>query len=151
MIGQATCSGHDPRRLRRCTAWLMPFLVARLLLPTGFMLSLSGSGLNIILCAGLAPSSAPTAAAATRAIVTRAWITPRTRCTATRSPQVPDHPATPARYARSHLREAPSLCPACRAVDEPQRLATLLPGFNADPAWIAPAVLIDRIRGPPLA
>ena len=48
-----------PGRLRRCTAWLLPFLVARLLVPTGFMLSLSGAGLDIVLCTGLAPSSAP--------------------------------------------------------------------------------------------
>lgn len=32
-----------PGRLRRCTAWLLPFLVARLLVPTGFMLSLSNA------------------------------------------------------------------------------------------------------------
>ncbi len=143
-----------PRRLRRCTAWLLPFLVARLLLPTGFMLSLSDSGLDIVLCTGLAPSSAPIAALDENdrhAGMDHAAHAMHGDTQPQVPPQGPDHPSHANPICPFALAGGAVAAPACRGVDEPQRLATLLPGFNADPAWIAPAVLIDRIRGPPLA
>ena len=143
-----------PGRLRRCTAWLLPFLVARLLVPTGFMLSLSGAGLDIVLCTGIAPSSAPLV---TQVEHDRHAGIDHVAHTLQRDtqPQIPapsrNHPGHANPICPFALAGGAVVAPACRDVAEPQRLVELLPGPSTDPAWIAPAVLIDRIRGPPLA
>ena len=143
-----------PSRLRRCTAWLLPFLVARLLVPTGFMLSLSDAGLDIVLCTGLAPSSAPLVAQEEHdrhaGIDHAAHAMQRDTQTQIPAPS-PDHPSHANPICPFALAGGAVVAPVCKGVDEPRRLVALLPGSRADPAWIAPAVLIDRIRGPPLA
>jgi hypothetical protein len=143
-----------PGRLRRCTAWLLPFLVARLLVPTGFMLSLSDAGLDIVLCTGLAPSSAPLVAQDEHdrhaGIDHAAHAMQRDTQTQIPAPG-PDHPNHANPICPFALAGGAVVAPACRGVAEPQRLVALLPGPSADPAWIEPAVLIDRIRGPPFA
>jgi hypothetical protein len=124
------------RRPHRWAFWLLPLLVARLFVPVGFMVSASAAGIGIALCPGYAP--------------------------------LPEG-AGPAHSAHHHdgmdhagQGSAPSECPfvlvgsvaGCPPTElagELLRLAELRPGFQPHPDWISPAVLIDRIRGPPLA
>jgi hypothetical protein len=52
------------RHIQRWTIWLLPFLLARALVPTGFMLSTDATGISIVFCSGtLTPASAQTASA----------------------------------------------------------------------------------------
>ena len=140
-----------PGRLRRCAAWLLPFLAARMLVPAGFMLSLSGGGLDIVLCTGFAPP--PAAGAAQIGHQNHAQLghtahSDRPAPLPTQGSEHPDHAGPICPFA---LAGGAVVAPVCKGVGEPQRLVALLPGLRADPIWIAPAVLIDRIRGPPLA
>ena len=144
----------SPRRLRRCSAWLLPFLVARLLVPTGFMLSLSGAGLDIVLCSGLGPLALATPAEP----VHRAHAGTDHTAHAIHGDagaQVPeqrsDHPSHVNAICPYALAGTGGAGPAVKSLAEPPRIVSLLPVPSANPAWIAPAVLIDRIRGPPLA
>jgi hypothetical protein len=43
-------------RVRNWTLWLLPLLVARAFLPVGFMLSANADGLQLVFCAGQAPT-----------------------------------------------------------------------------------------------
>jgi hypothetical protein len=48
------------RHLHRWTFWLLPLLVARALVPMGFMLSADADGLSIVICSGTTVPPAPT-------------------------------------------------------------------------------------------
>jgi hypothetical protein len=52
------------RHIQRWTIWLLPFLLARALVPAGFMLSTDAAGVSIVFCSGtLTPASAQIASA----------------------------------------------------------------------------------------
>jgi hypothetical protein len=156
-------------RLRRWTVWLLPLLAVRLMVPAGFMLSLSDGGLALVLCSGSGPlpgvqarvgqhhsAFAPHAAHEHRLAAHDAPASHHTSLARgdTRTPapvQTPgptDHASMACPFA---LASGSGLCPFVRTVTEPPRLVTLHPRTSANAAWIAPAVLIDRIRGPPVA
>ena len=141
-------------RAHRRIAWLLPLLCARLLVPTGFMVAPSSVGIGIALCPGYAPLPVSAAPASDD-----------------------DHHAgmehgAHAMHGGSHdshgtqesgtYSKGQSACPlalAGGAEDFPvmqstavlPRLIDAIPGFQAHPDWISPAVFINRIRGPPLA
>src|SRR5262245_15308697 len=155
--------------LRRWTVWLLPLLAVRLLVPAGFMLSLSDGGLALVLCGGAGPLPATHAGVAHydsgflqhaslgHIHATHDALPPRDASLAhgdrnapapAQTPGPADHASTLCPFA---LASGSGLCPPLRTVTEPPRLVTLTPRASADPAWIAPSVLIDRIRGPPVA
>lgn len=130
-----------PSRRYRRIAWLLPLLCARLFVPAGFMVAPSGEGIGIALCPGYAPLPVPAAAASDH------------------DPHAGmDHGAE---ESGQHSK-GQSSCPFALAggtADLPvmqstavlPRLLDAVPGFHPHPAWISPAVVIDRIRGPPPA
>lgn len=132
-------------RAHRRIAWLLPLLCARLFVPAGFMVAPSGEGIGIALCPGFAPLPMPAAPASDR------------------DPHAGHHAGMDhgAQESGQHGK-GQSSCPFALAggtADLPvmpsaavlPRLVDAVPGFHLHPAWISPAVLIDRIRGPPLA
>jgi Protein of unknown function (DUF2946) len=130
------------RHSHRWLAWLLPLLLLRALLPVGFMLSWSDAGLRIVMCSGSGPLP-------------------------THVPTVEEqqHPGDSHRGGGQHEHsraDNAALCPFAVA-----GTSGALPSFDAVVAFAAtvshrirglpafdlaiPAVLIDRIRGPPLA
>jgi hypothetical protein len=132
-------------RAHRRIAWLLPLLCARLLVPTGFMVAPSSAGIGIALCPGYAPLPMPAAPASDH------------------DPHAGHHAGMDhgAEESGQHSK-GQSACPFAlaggtadlpvsqSAADLP-RLVDAVPGFHPHPAWISPAVLINRIRGPPFA
>ena len=128
-------------RAHRRIVWLLPLLCARLFVPAGFMVAPLGEGIGIALCPGYAPLPMPAASASDH----------------DRHASM-DHGAE---ESGQHSK-GQSSCPFALAggtADLPvmqstavlPRLLDAAPGFHPHPAWISPAVLINRIRGPPLA
>jgi hypothetical protein len=141
------------RRLRRCTAWLLPLLAVRLLVPAGFMVSVSDGGLDIVLCSGFTLPSAQLSTGTSQQHP--AGVDHALHALGNSSALVPnqgsehtthDNPICP--FA---LASGGALCPADKGVAEPPRLVAVQTRLSADPAWVSPAVLTDRIRGPPVA
>jgi hypothetical protein len=142
------------RRAQRRVAWLLPLLCARLLVPTGFMVAPSSAGIGIALCPGYAPLPIPAAPAGEH------------------DPHAGMDHGAHAMHGGSHgshgmpesgqHSKGQSSCPFAlaggtadlpvmqSAADLP-RLVNAVPGFHPHAAWISPAVLINRIRGPPVA
>lgn len=53
--------GHNSRRMNRrfaklLTLWMVPLLLARALIPTGFMLAADANGLSLVFCSGSMPA-----------------------------------------------------------------------------------------------
>jgi hypothetical protein len=151
------------RALRQWTYWLLPLLVARLLVPVGFMVTLSGGQFAIVLCSGSTPVPAwaqpaehhhdvglnPHASSddATNGHGAHA----STDSDAAHSSSGSTAPAHGASLCPFALASGCALRPAVAAVAELPQPSIVLPRLRADPVWISPAVLIDRIRGPPAA
>jgi hypothetical protein len=126
--------------LRRIAPWLLPWVVVRLFVPVGFMLAPSGHGLGIALCPGHAPLPMPGGAQVGHA----------------------HHAGMDHASGSGHHDSGPSACPFALAggtagctpselIGSLPRLANDAACFYPRPSWFSPAVLIDRIRGPPLA
>lgn len=146
------------RRLNRWTAWLLPLLIARLFVPAGFMLSMSDAGLSVILCSGVAALPAPGAGHVPHADhAGMDYSAPLARGNAHAQHGEPGSEQLGSEH-KSHenslcpfaVTAGGASCPADKALGELPRLADVVPNFHADPVWLSPAVLIDRIRGPPL-
>jgi hypothetical protein len=132
-------------RAHRRIAWLLPLLCARLLVPAGFMVAPSGEVIGFALCPGYAPLPAPAAPASDD------------------NPHAGHHAGMdPGAEESGQHSKGQSACPFALAggtADLPVMQSTAVlprpidavPGFRPHPAWTSPAVLINRIRGPPLA
>jgi hypothetical protein len=112
-----------------------------LFVPGGFMVAPPDVGIGIALCPGYAPLPMP--------------VTP---------PGAHDHHAgmDHGEDGSGQHSKGQSSCPfalaggtadlpVIQAAADLPRLADVVPGFHPHPAWISPAVLINRIRGPPFA
>lgn len=126
------------RRMRRWAACLLPLLVARLFVPVGFMLSPSGEGLGIFLCPGYA------------ALPTSDDHAMHGESHEPEGTQGSEHRGSGQSICPFVLAGSSASCPVNKQIGELPRLADAVPDFHSPPAWISPAVLIDRIRGPPL-
>jgi len=142
------------RHSHRWLAWLLPMFMLRAFVPAGFMLSWSDAGLQLVICSGSGPMTklgqVPASDSFTESV--------------TEAGQHQQHGAVHADGAQHHHSQADSatLCPFAAA-----GTSGALPSFEATVAFFAtlanevraPAnlqlpvapVLIDRIRGPPLA
>ena len=140
------------RRVRRWVTWLLPLLVARMLVPAGFMVSTAGGSLDVVLCSGFAPLPAPVHLGAAHIHHGGAEHTTHAPHGDTAPDGVPvsdsDHyqPACPFALASTGFNFH-----AVRAAAERPTPVTALPDIGAEPAWNSRTVLLDRIRGPPLA
>lgn len=121
---------------RRWAVWLLPFLVARLLVPAGFMLSASGAGFGVALCPGYAPLPVSIADASGHAGMHHG----------DHAPESTGPSACPFLLAGSAAG-----CPPIELVHEPDGSSDVLPACRTLAQWDSQAVLIDRIRGPPSA
>jgi hypothetical protein len=128
------------RRLHRWAAWLLPLLVVRLFVPTGFMLSASGGEIGIALCPGYAPLPFDHAAHGMHG--------------GAHEPDGPqpsgesDSGPTPCPFL---LAGSAASAPPTKLLGELPRVADPVPDLHSHPDWISRPVLIDRIRGPPVA
>ena len=131
------------RHVHRWAVWLMPLLVVRLFVPTGFMLSASGAGLGLALC----PSYAPLPTPATATIAEHHAGMDH----GANAPQGSEQQGSGKQICPLVLVGSTASCPATPLIGELPRIAQAVSRFHLHPAWVSPAVLIDRIRGPPLA
>lgn len=133
-----------PRHQHRWILWLLPLMVARALVPTGFMFSAGEHGLGIVMCPGNGP--VPDFARAESASLHA------------HGGHHADHAqhgghgdaasgSVPCVYALAGSACATVAC-ATDAIAGPGGQKFILP---ADPALRATDIVIDRIRGPPLA
>ena len=135
------------QRLYRLAAWLLPLLIARLLVPDGFMLSANDRGLDMAMCSGYA--SLPQASvrpAGTEHVAYQPHGATRLAPDTAPDHQGHDKPRCPFALAGTGFVNLPLdvAGPLYYLVDD-------VPIDGVAPAWISPAVLIDRIRGPPSA
>ena len=140
------------RRPHRWAAWLLPFLVARLFVPTGFMLSASATGLGIALCPGYAPLPEPVrapSAAHDHAAMGHGAHGMHGGWHAGDDPQQSGHAGGGPAKCPFVLVGSAAGCPPIQLAGELPHPVAATPGFHAHPDRISPAVLIDRIRGPP--
>lgn len=134
----------------RWLAWLLPFIVLRAFVPAGFMLSLAGGELQMMLCSAAGSVGPRQTAAVTVDHSAHA--------------QHAEHAAQDHSGHHEHQGSAHenSICPyaAGGSSNAPLALpflASIAPvvsssiDFPSDPELRSPPVLIDRIRGPPLA
>jgi hypothetical protein len=141
-------SGRTPmsaRHSHRWIAWLLPLFLLRAFIPVGFMLSWSDAGLQLVMCSGSGP------------------MTGQRGLTALAAPHQQSTDAHHQSGQHQHSRaDGASMCPFAAAAT-----AGALPSFAAVAAFAATVssealeapyqylpsapVLIDRIRGPPLA
>jgi hypothetical protein len=143
------------RRVRRWVTWLLPLLVARMLVPAGFMVSTAGGSFDVVLCSGFAalPASVHLGAAHTH----HGGAEHATH--ATHAPHGETAPGGQPVSDSDHYQPACAFALAStgfnfhadKAAPELLTPVTALPGIGAEPAWNSRTVLIDRIRGPPLA
>lgn len=143
-------------RLYSCLLWLLPLFALRAIIPAGFMLSPSAAGeLRLVLCTSVAGTPAPAGAGAAIQFAhgghdAHAHPAQAENASATQ----PDH--------SSHKPLERSVCPygiagTAQAPGVPHLTADTPPAstsfvdFFTDPSLISVPVLIDRIRGPPLA
>jgi hypothetical protein len=135
------------RRPHRWALWLLPWLVARLFVPTGFMLSVSGAGIGIDLCPAYAPLPGP--------LVPTDTHDPHAMHGGAHSPDDGQQPSGNAGSGTSAcpfaLPGSQAGCPAVDTLGGLPRFVDAAPRSRPHPDWISPAVLIDRIRGPPFA
>jgi hypothetical protein len=144
------------RALNRWTLWLLPLLVARLCLPNGFMLGVTSHGLGFALCPAYAPLPVPTDSDA--ANVQHAGMDHSAHAAGDGSSKVLAYPGSDSSDPQGR---ADSVCPfvltGTAAISASAdnifefRTPDIVTAFRAEPAWTSPAVLIDRIRGPPFA
>ena len=132
------------RKQHRWLVWLLPLIALRVCIPVGFMLAWSDAGLQLVMCSGSGPLVMQGDVSATHA----------------QHSQGESH-AADGQHDHSQAHDV-SMCPFVVA-----GTAGVLPSFAAAAAFIATvsqevpelagidspatAVLIDRIRGPPLA
>jgi hypothetical protein len=134
------------RHSHRWLAWLLPLFMLRAFIPVGFMLSWSDQGLQLVMCSGSGPMAKQGSAPFVDA------------------QQNQHHDASyPRGEQHDHSRaDKATMCPFATV-----GTSAALPSFDAVVAFVAtvsyevrglptldlptPAVLIDRIRGPPLA
>jgi hypothetical protein len=132
----------NARHSHRLLAWLLPLFLLRALIPVGFMLSWSDQGLQLAMCSGSGPMTLPGDVAA----------------------DAKQHHGDSYRGGQHEHSQADNatMCPFAAA-----GTSGALPSFAAVVAFVATvshevralptldllltAVLIDRIRGPPLA
>jgi hypothetical protein len=141
------------RRLHRWAAWLLPLLIARLFVPVGFMLSMSDAGLKFVLCSGFAGLPAPITAANLQqhhAESDRSAHAMHGESHEQHGKQGSEHQSHEQSICPFAFAGATAGCPVAKAFGEPPSLAAAVPSLRAVPLWNSPAVLIDRIRGPPL-
>jgi hypothetical protein len=141
----------NARRLHRCVLWLLPLFVLRAFIPAGYMLSPSAAGLQIVFCSGTGPTGS----------------LPSTDHAAHASLHADAHAhhvqgEAPAGQHSEHQAHERSVCPYAVAgsayapgvahflADSPA-IAVSIVDFPSDPSLTSAPVLIDRIRGPPLA
>ena len=136
-----------PRTLNLWILWLLPLLIARLCVPMGFMVSGTANGLEVMLCPVYAALPQSSGAHEHHAGM--------------------DHSAHAmhqggAEQGPAHEGLSQSLCPFAASgtatfaatvptIDHFYLLVGTAPVLDGEPTWISPAVLIDRIRGPPVA
>jgi hypothetical protein len=136
--------------LQRWTLWLLPLLVARLFVADGFMVSATEQGVRVALCPAYAPM--PGVAHPDSLHVHHAG-------TDHSAHQAAGHHAGQGAGHQDHDRSicafalagTHALCSAAPSVAQLYILSSDVPVARTQPAWTSPAVLIDRIRGPPLA
>jgi hypothetical protein len=157
-------------------SWLLPLLVARALIPVGFMLMPDGDGLRLVLCSGSGPvpvfqAAAHDASAHSRALTEQA---------------TPHQPGDPAQFAQAHAAhlddaqfgahssEAPdhshtgraahdnAVCPFAFAASPCAGSSTVsiaaiaplsaanTPSAYSDPLLESGPVRVECIRGPPV-
>lgn len=131
------------RNSHRWLAWLLPLFLLRAFIPVGFMLSWSAEGLQVVMCSGTGPLPMPSAL-----VVVHAG---------------QHHDASQAGGQHEHSQaDSTAMCPFAAA-----GISAALQSFDAVVAFVATvshevrglptldlpsaAVLIDRIRGPPLS
>jgi hypothetical protein len=137
----------NARHSHRWLAWLLPLFLLRALVPAGFMLSWSEQGLQIVMCSGSGPMTLPGDVAADA-----------------EQHHAGPHQGAPHQEGQHEHSQADNatMCPFAAA-----GTSGVLPSFEAAVAFVATvsqevrglpdldlpaaAVLIDRIRGPPLA
>ena len=139
-----------PGCLRRCSVWLLPFLAARMLVPVGFMLSLSGGGLDIVLCTGFAPALAAGAVQIGHQHHALLGHTAHSDPPAPLPRQGSEHSDHAGPIFHSPWREARSLRRSARASTSRGVSSRYCPARATIQSDCARR-LIDRIRGPPLA
>lgn len=136
------------RHSHRWIVWLLPLFLLRAFIPVGFMLSWSDTGLQLVMCSGSGPMPVPQSAALDVTGVDA-------------EQHHGDSHAGSGQHEHSRADSA-TMCPFAAA-----GTSAALPSFDAAVAFVAtvshetralptfdlpaPAVLIDRIRGPPLA
>ena len=142
------------RCLSKLIPWLLPLLVARLCVPAGFMVSATSNGLDFVLCpdyAALPEHAAPHAAHAGHLGTGHVAHAMHDGVAAHHS-----HGGTP------HDGRSTSVCPFVASgkdtikpdilkIDPAYSLTGSIAPVPGTSAWSSPAVLVNRIRGPPVA
>jgi len=151
-------------RWQRWIVWLLPFLVARALVPAGFMLSVGDSGLTLTFCPSAAPDRSPSAASAGAQEQPPIALSAAAahHADSLHDAHAHDHgSAAEQQHHSDHYRASDtSVCPfgviggAC--ADASVRVAHLFidSAFELPPLYTAPPdanrlIRADRIRGPP--
>lgn len=137
------------RHSHRWIAWLLPLFLLRAFIPVGFMVSWSEAGLQLVMCSGSGPMPAQP----------RATVLPTVLLAQHQQRADAHHQAGQHQHSRA---DGANMCPFAAAAT-----AAALASFAAVVAFAATVasevreaphqylpsapVLIDRIRGPPLA
>ena len=130
--------------------WLLPLLILRAFVPAGFMLTWGDDQLQVVLCSGTGPISGASDHADPQASADPHAAHAHHQGGDTAAPtDEHDHSS-----AQSQMPCAFAVATTAGGLSEPQLFAAdadaaTIVSFTARPELASPAVLIDRIRGPP--
>lgn len=141
---------HNPRRMNRrfaklLTLWIVPLLLARALIPAGFMLAADANGLSLVFCSGsmsLAPAAQDPHAGHAGHIAHAEHHDPHSGHESSGM----QHESGPCPFS---LAASAALADITSSTDVAFVVATTVVAVPSSPAVSAGPLRADRIRGPP--